>query len=53
MTVSDKFSYWTDQIRHTRLKVTARHPLLEGAPGAPAEVSQSGCSSVNCENREH
>lgn len=53
---SKKFSQWTDQTRHTRLKVTARHSVVEGTPGGrghqPA-VSQSGCSSVNCERRDH
>lgn len=51
--ISERFSQWTEQTRHTRLKVTARHSVLEGAPGQQPAEAQSGCSSVNCESREH
>lgn len=34
-------------------KVTAWRSVLEGAPGHEPAVSQSGCSPVNCESREH
>lgn len=33
LAASEKVSQWTDQTRHTRLKVTASHSVLEGAPG--------------------